>query len=620
MDFATKDYNKLEKIGIKTLFDLCLNIPKSYTHTALISKLESGQSGVLEVEILPFHQASFYKSFLLKIPAFLPKFQTTIHLLIFHPKPFHLHLFLPQKRLFVYGSLQHEGGFKLIQPKIIQQIDTITPHFKNPKMRDSTILAMIHKYLTLENLTPLLPQNIITALLPIFYPDQDFLDTFNQNKTLPESSLRALKFIEIYQHMEQLAKKRRYFPAKFICDGDYQGFVDSLPFSLTPSQNRVLAEISRDLKSSVATRRVIMGDVGCGKTIVILASVVMTYPKKSILMVPTTILAEQIFQEAKKFLPPSISTSLLLGHIHPKAKQKAKESHFLIGTQALLYQDFDPSTYALIMVDEQHRFGTNQRQALQTLTQDSRDKTKSHFLQFSATPIPRTLKMLESRLIDFSTITDLPFEKNIATSIIHKADFPKLLTHIKEEIAQKRQIIIVYPLVEESERIDYRSIKQGAPFWRKYFKNVYATHGQDKDKEQIIKDFYQNGDILLATTLIEVGISLPRVSTIVILAPERLGLATLHQLRGRVSRNGLRGYCFLYTHSKDNKRLEEFCANLNGFEIAEMDLKYRSSGDLLSGSRQSGENFRFYDLQNDEAILRQAQDFMQERNTESASV
>lgn len=220
------------------------------------------------------------------------------------------------------------------------------------------------------------------------------------------------------------------------------------------------------------------------------------------------------------------------------------------------------------------------------------------------------MAMLQSDLISHTFIKDTPFKKDITTSILYKQDFPSLLAHIKEQIAQNHQIIIVYPLVEESENFAYTSLKEGEGYWRRHFENVYCTNGGDKDKDKVLQEFREKGSILLATTLIEVGISLPRLSTIVIVGAERMGLATLHQLRGRVSRNGLKGYCFLFTYSHNNQRLKDFTKTKNGFEIAELDLKYRKSGDLLEGERQSGDEFRFFEPSSDYEILKKAKEVL----------
>jgi ATP-dependent DNA helicase RecG len=212
--------------------------------------------------------------------------------------------------------------------------------------------------------------------------------------------------------------------------------------------------------------------------------------------------------------------------------------------------------------------------------------------------------MIETAHIDVSLITTTPFKKNITSKVIHKNDFKELLKHIKNEISKNNQILIVYPLVEQSEALEYQSIDEARGYWEKNFNNVFVTHGKDKDKENVLLDFRDNGDILIATTVVEVGISLPKLSTVIIVGAERLGLSTLHQLRGRVSRTGLDGYCFLYTNQTDSKRLDEFTKTQSGFDIANMDLRYRKSGDLLKGSSQSGNQFKFVDMAEDEKIVK----------------
>ena len=281
-----------------------------------------------------------------------------------------------------------------------------------------------------------------------------------------------------------------------------------------------------------------------------------------------------------------------------------ESSDFVIGTHALLYREL--KGFALVMIDEQHRFGTAQRNTLERMME--LEQRRPHILQFSATPIPRTLAMIESNFLDFSFIRDLPFPKDITSKVISKQDFRELLEHIQREIAKKHQVLIVYPLVEESESADYTPLKKGEEFWRKHFEGIYVTHGKDKYKEEVLEEFRDKGNILLATTVVEVGISLPNLSTIVIVGAERLGLATLHQLRGRVSRNGLKGYCFLYSKQEKSQRLMRFCQIQNGFEISQLDLEYRNSGDLLSGEQQSGKQFEWINLALDEKIIANAKE------------
>ncbi len=272
------------------------------------------------------------------------------------------------------------------------------------------------------------------------------------------------------------------------------------------------------------------------------------------------------------------------------------------------------------MIDEQHRFGTAQRNLLEKLIsgtssnnsasniQHPKLEARPHFLQFSATPIPRTQAMIDSAHIDVSLITQTPFEKDITTSVIHKSDFAELLTKIETELQQKHQVLIIYPLVEQSEALEYQSLEEARGYWEKRFDDVYVTHGKDKNKEKVLEEFRERGSILLATTVVEVGISLPKLTTIIIVGAERLGLSTLHQLRGRVSRNGLKGYCYLYTNQSKSKRLDAFVKTDNGFDIAALDLKFRKSGDLLIGKTQSGDKFRWVDMGEDELIVKKVKE------------
>lgn len=593
--------DNLAKLRCKNLLEVTLVTPKSYENSLLVESLDRLPiTGVLESQILSTHHTP--KT--LQIQAFLPKFNTPLKITIFHPKRFHTALFPIGSTLYLQGKIQKDFELEMIQPKVIKNHGKITPIFE--KRKGINLLGLTQSLITEQNLlsTPL-PPSLIPHLLQIFHPTLSFYQKYLYHKGFPPNTLKALKFVEIFLHLQSLQKKKRVFLSKFSCNGEIESFISSLPFCLTQGQKNAIAQIQNDLSSNFASRRLIMGDVGSGKTIVILASVVLAYPHKSILMVPTTILATQLYEEAQKFLPSTIRVGLFLGDRESK-KQSYKNFDFVIGTQALIHRVEDLEDFALVMSDEQHRFGTQQRYFLEKLA--TLEGKKPHILQFSATPIPRTMAMLQSELISHTFIKDTPFSKDITTQILYKQDFPSLLAHIKKEIEQNHQVIIVYPLVEESESFAYTSLKEGEGYWRKHFDGVYCTNGGDKEKEKVLQEFRERGNLLLATTLIEVGISLPRLSTIVIVGAERMGLATLHQLRGRVSRNGLKGYCFLFTYSHNNQRLKDFTQTKNGFEIAELDLKYRKSGDLLEGERQSGDEFRFFDPRSDYEILKNAKE------------
>nr|WP_314217234.1 ATP-dependent DNA helicase RecG [uncultured Campylobacter sp.] len=405
--------------------------------------------------------------------------------------------------------------------------------------------------------------------------------------------LRTLKFVEILNYLQKLSAKKTSFPAQIYPLHDISDWLASLPFEPTRDQLSAIKDIASDLQSPLARRRVVMGDVGSGKTLVILASAAMNYPRISYLMAPTSILAEQIYAEALRLLPPQIKVLLVKsGDREPNFTG----AHLIIGTHALLYYELAPSN--LIMVDEQHRFGSNQREKIARLTGSG--EFRAHFIQFSATPIPRTLSMIQSELVSFSFLKQLPFEKQIKTKILQNDGFAGFMQDLRRELAAGNQAIIVYPLVQQSESSVYQSLEEAAPFWKAQFADVLITHGSDKDKEEVLRRFRDEGRLLITTTIVEVGISLPRLSVILIVGAERMGLASLHQLRGRVGRKGQAGRCYLYTKLKSPpQRLREFAATLDGFKVANIDLKNRQGGDLLGGSVQHGAMFAWYDYEED---------------------
>ncbi len=598
MTFESKDKEQLKKLGVQTLLDLALIIPHRYENLYLSKTLTYGKNHVIEATI----QTTSYHPKYFKFTSMAHNLNQQIDGIIFHPRKYHHDRFKSGERLYLYGKIeQNFETLQIVQPQIVDEINTIVPKYKS-KLQNKTVIKFIKKYLTQDNLIQAgLDEKKYTILLGIHFPSIPFIDHF-ENEGFSRETILFLKYLEVYNHLQKLSTKKVDYPAKKSLDADIDDWIGGLPFTLTNDQQKAIDEIASDFKKPIATKRVIMGDVGCGKTMVIFASAMMARPSRAILMAPTTVLASQIYEEAQKFLPQDMK----IGYITNKTKKNEDldQYDFLIGTHALLYKELPDAD--LIMIDEQHRFGTKQRAMIAKLV--SEGEKQPHFLQFSATPIPRTLSMMQSSIIDISQIKELPFKKDIDTQIMTKEDFSSLVEHIKDEIDHGRQIIIVYPLVEESEVIEYQSIEQARGYWEKNFEKVYVTFGKDKEKDETLNAFKEDGNILIATTLVEVGVSLPNLSTIVLVAPERLGLASLHQLRGRVSRNGLKGYCYLFTKHPDNERLKSFCETLDGFEIAELDLQFRQGGDLLKGDLQSGKHFKWFDPKSDAKILSYAKE------------
>jgi ATP-dependent DNA helicase RecG len=589
----TKDIQtKFDKLGISSWCDLALVIPSSYEDLTLYDALKAHEAQLIDATV----ESVFRAPNSIQITFYVHNFGHTIQAVLFRPKPYMMHQFKEEQRDYFYGVIECKGGHcSMSMPKKVTSIGSITPKYKC-NLRSDVMLRFIQKHLEFENLASEgLDEKVIESVLELHFPKNTLPDVRN----LDEDKLYALKYIELFSYMKQLSLKRRYFSSLVSLQSDYEPWAKTLPFELTDEQVKAIKDIQSDLSKDVSAKRMIVGDVGCGKTMVILASAYMMMPNRSILMAPTTILANQLYEEALKFLP-DIKTTLVT---NKTKKIDLDEYDFIIGTHALLYRDL-PSA-ALVMVDEQHRFGTQQRNMLEKLVSSDDNQKKPHFLQFSATPIPRTQAMIETSHIDVSLITTTPFKKDISSKVIFKNNFKELISHIQNEIKEGRQVLLVYPLVEQSEMLDYQSIEEARGFWEKNFKNVYVTHGKDKEKEQVLLNFSKDGDILIATTVVEVGISLPKLSTVVIVGAERLGLSTLHQLRGRVSRTGLKGHCYLYTKQEKSDRLEKFCETTSGFDIAKLDLNYRKSGDLIKGTNQSGSQFKWVDLSEDEDVVTQ---------------
>lgn len=591
----TKEQEKqFQKLGIASFSELSLLIPSSYEDHRLHNTLIPHKAQLIDATVESIHRSPNS----LQITLYVHNFGFSIQGVLFHPKSYMMHQFHVGDRNYFYGIIECKMGHcTMAMPKKISSVGMITPKYKTA-LRSDVMQRFIAGNLTQDSLVQEgVPQEMVDEVLKLHFPSYDEIITKIE---LSAQSLEALKYIELFSYMKQLSQKRRYFQASISKEASYSEWEKRLPFTLTQEQKNAIEDIRADFAKKSASRRMIVGDVGSGKTMVILASAFMMYPSRSILMAPTTILAKQLFEEAQKYLLHVKSVLVT----NKSKKEDLSGYDFIIGTHALLYRELPQAD--LVMVDEQHRFGTAQRNLLEKLV--SSGEKKPHFLQFSATPIPRTQAMIETAHIDVSLITSTPYKKDITSRVIHKADFKELLEHIKSEIAQNNQILLVYPLVEESEILEYQSIDEARGYWENRFENVYVTHGKDKNKEEVLMNFRDKGDILIATTVVEVGISLPRLSTVVIVGAERLGLSTLHQLRGRVSRTGLKGYCYLFTHQNSSPRLEQFTQTTSGFDIANLDLKYRKSGDLLKGSNQSGNQFKWVDLSEDEAIVQRVKE------------
>ena len=448
-------------------------------------------------------------------------------------------------------------------------------------------------------------------------------------KELDRARVR-LKFEELFFVQLNILRyasdqRRKYRGYVFSRVGDtFNGFYHNhLPFSLTEAQKRVIREIRSDMGSGRQMNRLLQGDVGSGKTLVALMSMLIALDNgyQACIMAPTEILAEQHLQTIMQLLGDMpVRVALLTGVVKGKKRQEVLDGlldgtvHILVGTHAVIEDTVRFARLGMVVVDEQHRFGVAQRAKLW-----SKSLNPPHVLVMTATPIPRTLAMTLYGDLDVSVIDELPpGRKPVITRHCFDSRMPSLYDGIRQQIRQGRQVYIVFPLIEESESIDLKNLEDGFSVLTQVFPEfrLSKVHGKMKpaDKEAEMQRFVSGEtQILVATTVIEVGVNVPNASVMVILDAQRFGLSQLHQLRGRVGRGADQSYCLLVTPFKlgedTRKRIDIMCDTNDGFRIAEADLKLRGPGDL-EGTQQSGMAFdlKIADIARDGQLVQMARD------------
>ncbi len=462
-----------------------------------------------------------------------------------------------------------------------------------------------------ENISENLPEDIRTKYGLITLRDALFNIHFPQSQELLQAAQFRLKFEELLgiqlniqsRRCDRLAKANGFI---FNRVGDLfnKFYKEKLPFPLTAAQKRVIKEVRHDTVTGFQMNRLLQGDVGSGKTVVSLCTMLLAVDNgfQACIMAPTEILARQHFTSMQRMCDGlDINIGILTGASKAKERRRSLEGvlsgniHILIGTHALLEERVQFHNLGFVVIDEQHRFGVEQRARLW-----SKNLNPPHVLVMTATPIPRTLAMTLYGDLDVSVIDELPpGRKPIQT--VHYTDSArlKLFGFMKRQIALGRQVYVVYPLIQESEGMDYKDLTDGFDSISRDFPlpnyRVAICHGKMKaqDKEESMRQFKAHeADIMVATTVIEVGVDVPNATVMVIESAERFGLSQLHQLRGRVGRGAEQSYCILMSgeklSSEGRKRLEAMCETNDGFRLSELDLKLRGAGDV-NGTLQSGE-------------------------------
>lgn len=514
---------------------------------------------------------------------------------------------------------------------VLQPVYPMTERLRSRRVDNKVLSRLIQQLLVLavDKIRETLPASLLESEALIPKKEAIIGIHFPSSHEVLRRAQHRLKFEELFYVQLRLIRmklvRRHKYRGILFNDAALvtEFYQQHLPFPLTEAQKRVIREIYADMRSGQQMNRLLQGDVGSGKTIVAFICMLLVVGSEAqcALMAPTEILAQQHYQNLKRYADKMrITIGLLTGSTRKKERQELHEGlrsgnlKILIGTHALLEEEVQFKRLGLAVIDEQHRFGVSQRSKLW----QKNDDLYPHVLVMTATPIPRTLAMTLYGDLDVSVIDELPAgRKPIKT--IHKYDSHRLEVNqfIRDQIAQGRQVYMVYPLIEESEKMDLKDLMDGYESASRAFPDVALSilHGkmrpEDKDYEM---DRFARGEtkIMVATTVIEVGVDVPNASVMVIENAERFGLSQLHQLRGRVGRGAEQSYCILMTDykiSRDSRiRIDTMVRTNNGFEIAETDLKLRGPGDLM-GTQQSGVlDLLIADLGKDGPLLQRARD------------
>ncbi|MDO4770863.1 ATP-dependent DNA helicase RecG [Porphyromonas sp.] len=486
-----------------------------------------------------------------------------------------------------------------------------TERMKKLSLNSKFISELVYKLLDLikDKIPETLPSYIIEHYNMLSLQDSLRQIHAPEDEDMLRRASARLKMEEIFYvrlRMQYLKEKRRHETEGILLPKVGEEFKrlysEVLPFDLTEAQKRVVREIHTDLQTGKQMNRLVQGDVGSGKTVVALLTMLLAVDNgyQACMMAPTEILARQHYESLSQLLAP-LSTSIRLLTGSTKAKEKREITagiadgsiNILVGTHALIEDYVQFRRLAVAVIDEQHRFGVNQR----SIMWEKNHHVHPHILIMSATPIPRTLAMTLYGDLDVSVIDELPPGRTpIRTAHYYESNRPELNFFIRDQIEEGRQVYVVHPLIEESEKMDYKSLEEGFEMLKEAFptRNIGIVHGKLKpaEKEEAMSLFVSGKtDILVATTVIEVGVNVPNATVMVIESAERFGLSQLHQLRGRVGRGSKQSYCVLMTGNNlgedSRKRIGIMVETTNGFRIAEEDLKLRGHGDM-EGVRQSG--------------------------------
>lgn len=612
---GTKTEEELHKIGIKKVQDLLYLFPKSY------DIFEENP------ELLRSEQYTLIKGIIDSNPIFL-KHRTNSNAIIFYFSCYGNRIkciyfggdYLRFKlyngaKIILYGRYNYSNKEFIVTKIFLTDFESkIECDYKIKNVKNhliqNAVLDIFSNNITIKET---LPENLVTKYKLYDIVKYIYTSHFPKNREEVRQVIRRRKYEEFFWYCLRLEflkslradiiKPKRIFDDELLND-----LINTLPFELTPDQLKVMEEIKNDIKATKPMNRLVQGDVGCGKSIVALyaayALILSNY--QAAIMVPTELLANQQFQGARElFGKYGIIVELLTSSTKEKDKIDILERlssgriNLIIGTHSLIEDNVKFNNLGIVIIDEQHKFGVKQRQKLI-------DKYKyTDCLYLTATPIPRSLGLTFFGDLDISSIYSKPKGRlETITKIVNYRAIKGLMKSITKELDKNNQVYVVTPLIEDSNELNVMDIDRAFNLFKEFFpdKNILTLHGKmsSKDKNDIMQEFnVGKGDILISTTVIEVGVNVKRATVMVICDADRFGLAALHQLRGRVGRASFQSYCILLTNDSENERLKVIESTTDGFKIAEADLKLRGPGDYLGDSQSGYFSLDYADFYND---------------------
>lgn len=625
---------QFQALNIHTLGDLICHFPRSYedrTRLLQVAQLEADKPACFRAMVMNTPRTNHIRKGLDLTKVQVADHTGRLNLTFFNAKYAVEHLEYGKEYIF-YGCLTGDySGYGMTNP-VFEDVDSAAV----------TTRRIMPIYPLTAGLSNAVLLKTVRQALAICDPPEEILPEEIRQRYGILGAEEAYRVIHEPDSMEQAeaARKRMIFEEFFVFSAglslmraaraekrtqpyaqrDLSPFYQRLPFTLTGAQQRAIREILEDMGKGVPMNRLVQGDVGSGKTMVAAAAAYCAAINgcQSALMAPTEILAEQHYASLSSlFAPMGMTVALLTGSMTQKEKKAVREAlengdvQIAVGTHALISESTVFRKLGLVITDEQHRFGVGQRSRL------SSKGEAPHLLVMSATPIPRTLALLMYGDLDVSILDELPPGREaVDTFLVSESYRPRINAFIRKQVAQGHQCFVVCPAVEENDGLDVKSATVWAETLQKTVfpdLRIALLHGQMKgaEKEAAMAAFARReADVLVATTVIEVGVDVPNATLMVIEDADRFGLSQLHQLRGRVGRGNAKSYCILTTHNRNPEtiqRLKALCKTTDGFQIAEEDLKLRGPGDFF-GSRQSGlPVFRMADLSFDLELLKQAQ-------------